>query len=110
MVSSALVSLPITPAKKDHLEQVEFVQIPAKQVFMFTSFSETLDKTSMSGHSTCWERSSTCQKKRENTDEVRIETTAIQLPLGSRHCPHLLQPPKKVHDETHFFLVGPEKY
>ena len=41
-------------------------------------------------------------KKRENTDEVKIEKTAIQLPLGSRHCPHLLQPPKKEHIVSFF--------
>ena len=48
-----------------------------------------LDKTSMSEQSTCWARSSTCQK-RENTGKDKIETTAIQLPLVSRRRPHLL--------------------
>ena len=71
--------------------------------FLWLPSPETLDKP---GHSACWARSTTCQKKRtyrwgQNWDNMQknlfiVEAffSYIQLPLGSRRSPHLFQPRK----------------
>ena len=46
------------------------------------------------------------KKDKKETDEVKIETATIQLPLGSRRCPHLLQPPRKIQGD---FFWCPQK-
>ena len=107
MVSSVLVSLPITPAQKGNWNRLNlFIFQPNKFLCLPPSqrrWTRPLcQSTPLAG------KDLQPAKKRENTDEVKIEKTAIQLPLGSRCCPHLLQPPIKIQDNL--LLVLPEKY
>ena len=66
---------------------------------MFTSFSETLGKTSMLEDSTCWARSSTCQKrdKIQMRSELRQQLSSCLLDLVVVHIFFSLL--KKVHGE-----------
>ena len=55
---------------------------------MFTSFSETLGKTSMLEDSTCWARSSTCQKKikkKQMRSKLRQQLSSCLLDLVVVH-------------------------